>query len=123
LTPNARSLRVAAGEIVFEDMSFTYPNSQRLLYQKIKLTIRAGERVGLVGASGAGKTTLVKLLQRYYDIDAGRILVDGQDIALVTLASTSGSTPLIEQARSSTKRNNADPAAARPHVQRRCAGA
>jgi len=54
---------------------------------KLKLTIRAGERVGLVGASGAGKTTLVKLLQRYYDLDAGRILVDGQDIALVTLAS------------------------------------
>jgi ATP-binding cassette subfamily B protein len=85
--PNARSLRVVAGEIVFEDVSFTYPNSQRPLYQKLKLTIRAGERVGLVGASGAGKTTLVKLLQRYYDIDAGRILVDGQDIAMVTLAS------------------------------------
>ena len=85
--PNARSLRVTAGEIVFEDVSFTYPNSQRPLYEKLKLTIRAGERVGLVGASGAGKTTLVKLLQRYYDLDAGRILVDGQDIALVTLAS------------------------------------
>ena len=85
--PNARSLCVAAGEIVFEDVSFAYPNSQRPLYQKLTLTIRAGERVGLVGASGAGKTTLVKLLQRYYDIDAGRILVDGQDIALVTLAS------------------------------------
>jgi ABC-type multidrug transport system fused ATPase/permease subunit len=53
---------VAAGEIVFEDVSFTYPNSQRPLYQKLKLTIRAGERVGLVGASAAGKTTLVKLL-------------------------------------------------------------
>jgi ATP-binding cassette subfamily B protein len=76
-----------------------------------------------MGASGAGKTTPVKLLQRYYDIEAGRILLDGQDIALFTLASTSGSTPLIEQARSSTKRNKADPAAARPHVQRRCAGA
>ncbi len=85
--PNARSLRVTAGEIVFEDVSFTYPNSQRPLYQKLKLTIGSGERVGLVGASGAGKTTLVKLLQRYYDIDGGRILVDGQDIALVTLAS------------------------------------
>ena len=85
--PNARSLRVSAGEIVFEDVSFAYPMSRRPLYQKLKLTIRAGERVGLVGASGAGKTTLVKLLQRYYDLDAGRILVDGQDIALVTLAS------------------------------------
>jgi ATP-binding cassette subfamily B protein len=84
---DARSLRVAAGEIVFDDVSFTYPKSQRPLYKKLKLTIRAGERVGLVGASGAGKTTLVKLLQRYYDLDAGRILVDGQDIALVTLAS------------------------------------
>jgi ATP-binding cassette subfamily B protein len=85
--PNARLLRVAAGEVVFDDVSFTYPKSQRPLYEKLKLTIRAGERVGLVGASGAGKTTLVKLLQRYYDLDAGRILVDGQDIALVTLAS------------------------------------
>ncbi len=85
--PNARSLRVTAGEIIFEDVSFTYPNSQRPLYEKLNLTIGAGERVGLVGASGAGKTTLVKLLQRYYDIDGGRILVDGQDIALVTLAS------------------------------------
>ena len=84
---NARSLCVSAGEIVFEDVSFTYPKSQSRLYEKLRLTIRAGERVGLVGASGAGKTTLVKLLQRYYDLDAGRILVDGQDIALVTLAS------------------------------------
>jgi ATP-binding cassette subfamily B protein len=83
----ARSLRVAAGEIVFEDVSFTYPKSQRRLYENLNLTIRAGERVGLVGASGAGKTTLVKLLQRYYDLDSGRILVDGQDISLVTLAS------------------------------------
>jgi len=45
--------------IIFEDVSFTYPKSQRPLYEKLKLTIRAGERVGLVGASGAGKTTLV----------------------------------------------------------------
>jgi len=73
--------------IIFEDVSFTYPKSQRPLYEKLKLTIRAGERVGLVGASGAGKTTLVKLLQRYYDLDAGRILLGGQDIALVSLAS------------------------------------
>jgi ATP-binding cassette subfamily B protein len=85
--PNARSLRVAAGKIVFAEVSFSYPTSQRPLYEKLNLTIRAGERVGLVGASGAGKTTLVKLLQRYYDLDSGRILVDGQDIAHVTLAS------------------------------------
>src|SRR3546814_14482438 len=66
---------------------FGYGSQQRPLYDGFSLTIAAGERVALVGPSGSGKSTFVKLLQRLYDVDAGRILIDGQDIAGVTLDS------------------------------------
>ena len=95
--PGAKDIVVTSGEIIFDRVSFSYPKSQRKLYEELSVAIRPGERVGLVGASGAGKTTLVKLLQRYYKVDGGRILIDGQDIALATQASLRKAIGIVSQ--------------------------
>lgn len=84
--PEARPLQLSAGEIRFEQVRYAYQDG-RLLFENLDLHIRPGERVGLVGPSGAGKSTLTKLLRRHYDLSGGRILIDGQDIAHVTLDS------------------------------------
>jgi ATP-binding cassette, subfamily B, multidrug efflux pump len=81
--PDARELKVTRGEIRFEDVRFGYGRESGLI-EGLTLTVRAGERIGLVGRSGAGKSTLVNLLLRFFDIEDGRILIDGQDIADVT---------------------------------------
>jgi len=81
--PDAGMLRVEQGRVVFEDVRFGYGTARGVLHG-IDLTIRPGERVGLVGRSGAGKSTLVNLLLRFYELEGGRILIDGQDIAAVT---------------------------------------
>jgi ATP-binding cassette, subfamily B, multidrug efflux pump len=81
--PDARELKVSRGEIRFEDVRFGYGRESGLI-EGLTLTVRAGERIGLVGRSGAGKSTLVNLLLRFFDIEGGRILIDGQDIAEVT---------------------------------------
>src|SRR3546814_13249167 len=80
-------LQPTGGRIEMERVTFTYGNQRKPLYADFSLAIAAGERVALVGPSGSGKSTFVKLLQRLYDLDAGRILIDGQDIAGVTLES------------------------------------
>ena len=95
--PEASALRVREGGIVFDKVCFRYPKGSAWLYDDLCVTIRPGERVGLVGASGAGKTTFVKLLQRYFDVDGGRILIDGQDIAQVTQASLRRSVGIVSQ--------------------------
>jgi ATP-binding cassette subfamily B multidrug efflux pump len=74
---------VTRGEIVFDDVRFGYGRESGLI-EGLTLTVRAGERIGLVGRSGAGKSTLVNLLLRFFDIEDGRILIDGQDIAVAT---------------------------------------
>jgi len=84
--PNAPALIVQRGEIRFERVTYRFQNGEAL-FQDLDLTIEAGERVGLVGASGAGKSTLTKLIRRHYDLIGGRILIDGQDVARVTLDS------------------------------------
>jgi len=82
-----RALHVTAGRIGFENVTFRYGGHSVPLYDRLTLTIGAGERVGLVGHSGSGKSTFVKLIQRLYDVTEGRITVDGQDIAAATQAS------------------------------------
>jgi ATP-binding cassette, subfamily B, multidrug efflux pump len=81
--PGAGRLTVTKGEVVFERVRFGYGTERGVLHG-IDLKIAAGERVGLVGPSGAGKSTLVNLLLRFYELEEGRILIDGQDIAGVT---------------------------------------
>jgi len=82
--PGALPLKVERGEIRFEHMKFHYGRTSGGIIDDLSLTIRAGEKVGLVGRSGAGKSTLVNVLLRFYDLEGGRILIDGQDIAKVT---------------------------------------
>jgi len=83
---NAPALNAHSGAIRFERLSFSYHDGQPVLHA-LDLEIRPGEKVGLVGPSGSGKSTLLKLLTRQYNVLGGRILIDGQDISQVTLAS------------------------------------
>src|SRR4051794_33735197 len=75
---------IEGGAIVFENVTFHYGSHRTPLYDGLSVHISAGERIGLVGRSGSGKTTFVKLVQRLYDVSGGRILIDGQDIAFST---------------------------------------
>lgn len=95
--PGAKALVVTHGRIVFDEVTFGYAGAAGPLYDRFSLEIRAGEKIGLVGASGAGKSTFIKLLQRLYDLDGGRILIDGQDIARVTQASLRQAIGLVPQ--------------------------
>jgi ATP-binding cassette subfamily B multidrug efflux pump len=81
--PDARTLKVARGEIRFENIRFGYGRETGLI-DDLTLDVRPGEKIGLVGRSGAGKSTLVNLLLRFFDLEGGRILIDGQDIADVS---------------------------------------
>jgi ATP-binding cassette, subfamily B, bacterial len=81
--PEAAPLIRRGASVKFEHVDFRYPDG-RQIFQDFNLSFRPGERVGLVGHSGGGKSTLFALLQRFYDVQAGRILIDGQDIARVT---------------------------------------
>jgi ATP-binding cassette, subfamily B, bacterial len=76
--------RISAGAITFADMTFTHGEAKDSLFTGLNLTIKAGEKIGLVGHSGGGKTTLTRLLLRFSDIDSGEILIDGQNIAHIT---------------------------------------
>src|SRR5262249_32761738 len=80
---DAQVLKVTKGEISFEDVTFRYRKESHLFRDK-NITIYAGEKVGLVGFSGSGKTTFVNLILRYFDVEKGRILIDDQDISKVT---------------------------------------
>lgn len=95
--PDARPMRVGAGEIRFEDVTFHYAGHKTPLYRDFNVHIAAGEKIGLVGPSGSGKTTFVKLLQRLYDVNDGRIVIDGQDIAHVTQSSLRAEIAIVPQ--------------------------
>ncbi len=90
-------LQVSRGRIVFDDITFKYKGARAPTFEHFSLEIPAGQRVGLVGHSGAGKSSFVKLVQRLYDLDGGRILIDGQDIAGVTQGSLRGALGLVPQ--------------------------
>ncbi|HYE40099.1 MAG TPA: ABC transporter ATP-binding protein, partial [Ramlibacter sp.] len=94
--PDAKPLQVPRGEVRFEAVRFGYGKPQPVI-SDFTLTVRAGEKVGLIGRSGAGKSTLVNLLLRFYDLDGGRILIDGQDIARVTQDSLRASIGMVTQ--------------------------
>jgi ATP-binding cassette, subfamily B, multidrug efflux pump len=82
--PDAKPLVVTRGDIRFEQVTFSYAEGKQAVIGKLDLNIRPGEKIGLVGRSGAGKSTIVNLLLRFYDVQGGRILIDGQDIAQAT---------------------------------------
>jgi len=81
--PDARPLLVSKGAIGFEALSFHYGKESGVI-DGLNLNIAPGEKVGLVGRSGVGKSTLVNLLLRFYELEGGRITIDGQDISKVT---------------------------------------
>jgi len=94
--PGAMALQFERGEIRVEHVSHHYGRGSGGL-QNVSLTIRPGEKVGVIGRSGAGKSTLVKLLLRFYDPEQGRILIDGQDIARVTQDSLRRQIGMVQQ--------------------------
>ena len=95
--PDARPFRGELGEIAFDRVTFRYKSAAQPLYDNFTLIIAPGERVALVGPTGAGKTTFVKLIQRLYDVQGGRILIDGQDVARVEQASLRRSIAVVPQ--------------------------
>lgn len=94
--PDAKDLKVKKGEIIFQDVSFEYNKGERVFDNK-NLTIQPGQKIGLVGFSGSGKTTFVNLILRFFDIESGRIMIDGQNIADVTQDSLRSHISLIPQ--------------------------
>ena len=94
--PDAAPLQVPHGEIRFDDVSFSY-GGERPVIEHLNLHIRAGEKIGLVGRSGAGKSTIVNLLLRFHDVESGQIRVDGQDIARVTQDSLRAQIGMVTQ--------------------------
>jgi len=95
--PNATPIRIGEGEIVFDRVTFQYGAHPTPLYEDFSVTIKPGERVGLVGHSGSGKTTFVKLIQRLFDVKSGAIRIDGQDIAGVRQSSLRGQIAIVQQ--------------------------
>ncbi len=95
--PGAQPIRIGRGEVVFDHITFRYGAQIEPLFRDFSVRIQAGERVGLVGHSGSGKTTFVKLLQRLYDLNEGRILIDGQDISRATQVSLRSQLALVPQ--------------------------
>ncbi|SME94562.1 ABC transporter ATP-binding protein [Pseudogulbenkiania subflava] len=95
-SPDAKPLQVTRGEIRFEAVDFGYGGTNKVIDQ-LTLTVRPGEKIGLVGRSGAGKSTIVNLLLRFYDVEGGRILIDGQDIAHVTQDSLRAQVGMVTQ--------------------------
>jgi ATP-binding cassette subfamily B multidrug efflux pump len=95
-SPGAPALQVSRGSVRFEQVRFGYGKARPVI-DDFTLLIRPGEKVGLIGRSGAGKSTLVNLLLRFYDVEGGRILIDGQDIAKVTQDSLRASIGMVTQ--------------------------
>lgn len=94
--PQAPALKVAQGEVHFDNVRFSY-GGQRTVIDGLNLRIRPGEKIGLVGRSGAGKTTILNLLLRFYDVESGRVLIDGQDISEVQQDSVRAQVGMVTQ--------------------------
>jgi len=94
--PGAQPLKVTAGEIRFDNVDFGY-DPRRPILKGVSFTVPAGHKLAIVGPSGAGKSTLSRLLFRFYDVGAGRILIDGQDIRDVTQTSLRAAIGIVPQ--------------------------
>ena len=93
----APEIRIGEGAIAFDNVTFQYGSHKTPLYRDFSVRIEPGQRVGLVGHSGSGKTTFVKLIQRLYDVNQGAITIDGQNIADVQQASLRGQIAIVQQ--------------------------
>ena len=94
--PEAEALVARGADVVFDNVSFRYPDGRKV-FSTLNLHIESGQRVGLVGPSGSGKSTLFGLMQRFYDVQAGRILIHGQDISRVTQESVRAAISVVPQ--------------------------
>jgi subfamily B ATP-binding cassette protein MsbA len=94
--PDARPLQITRGEIIFEDVHFAYSAGAAAL-QGLSLSVPAGKTVALVGSSGAGKSTVLNLIPRFYDVDRGRVLIDGMDVRDATLRSLRAAIGIVSQ--------------------------
>ena len=95
--PGAKELTDPKGDIVFEDVSFEYPDDHNRVFKGLNLQIHSGEKVAIVGPSGGGKTTLCNLIPRFYDVTNGRITLDGEDIKHFTLKSLRSCIGIVQQ--------------------------
>ncbi|MCD7954855.1 MAG: ABC transporter ATP-binding protein/permease [Lachnospiraceae bacterium] len=95
--PDAVSVDKAKGDIRFKNVSFKYEEGQDTVLSHIDLTVKAGDYLAIVGASGGGKTTLCSLIPRFYDVDSGEILLDGQDIRKIKLADLRRQIGIVQQ--------------------------
>jgi len=95
--PDAKRLQTHGGEITFDQVTFSYSGASSPVYDRLSLEVARGERVAIVGPTGSGKSTIVKLLHRLYEIEAGKILIDGQDIRQVTQESLRRAIAIVQQ--------------------------
>lgn len=95
--PDAKELVNPKGEIIFENVSFEYPDDHNKVFHHLNLTIHAGEKLAIVGPSGGGKTTLCNLIPRFYDVSGGTITVDGINIRNLTLKSLRQNIGIVQQ--------------------------
>jgi ATP-binding cassette subfamily B protein len=95
--PDAKPMRINRGEIRFDDVGFHYGDHAKPLYTDLDVTIPAGQKLALVGHSGSGKTTFVKLVQRLYDVTSGKIAIDGVDVRSVTQTSLRQAIAVVQQ--------------------------
>ena len=95
--PGAKELTGVKGDVTFDHVSFHYNDNARTVLADINETVKAGDKIALVGPSGGGKTTFCNLIPRFYDVSGGRILIDGQDIAQLTQRSLRENIGMVQQ--------------------------
>ncbi|MBE7037478.1 MAG: ABC transporter ATP-binding protein [Ruminococcaceae bacterium] len=95
--PDAQDANDLKGDIVFENVSFEYPDDHNIVFKNLNLKIKSGEKLAIVGPSGGGKTTLCNLIPRFYDITDGKITIDGKDIKKYTLKSLRKNIGMVQQ--------------------------
>lgn len=94
---DAKDMETVRGEIVFENVSFEYPDDHNIVFSNLNLNVKPGEKLAIVGPSGGGKTTLCNLVPRFYDINDGRILIDGKNIREITLKTLRQNVGIVQQ--------------------------